>query len=85
MSARKYWLGFNAVSGVGPIRIRALLERFGDLERAWHAHESEWRAAGLDRRAIANLLHARATQDLDALEARLEALGASAITLQNAD
>ena len=85
MSARKYWLGFSAVSGVGPIRVRALLERFGDLERAWHASENELRAAGLDRRAIANLLRARATQDLDALEAQLEALGASAITLQDAD
>ena len=28
MSARKYWLGFNAVSGVGPVRVRALLLLF---------------------------------------------------------
>ncbi len=85
MSARKYWLGFNTVSGVGPMRVRALLQHFGDLERAWHAPEDALRAAGLDRRAVANVLRARRTLDLDALEARLEAVGARALTLQDAD
>ncbi len=85
MSARKYWLGFSAVNGVGPVRVRALLQHFGDLERAWHAEEDEWRAVGLDRRAIANLRRARRSLDLDALEAQLETLGADALTLQDAD
>ncbi len=85
MSARKYWLGFSAVSGVGPVRVRALLQHFGDLERAWHASPEELRTVGLDRRAIANVLRARQTQDLDALETQLDALGASALTLQDAD
>ena len=83
MSARKYWLGFSTVNGVGPMRVRALLERFGDLERAWKAPEDALRAAGLDRRAIANLQRARHTLNLDALEAQLDALGAHAITLQD--
>ncbi len=85
MSARKYWLAFNAVNGVGPVRVRALLQHFGDLEHAWHATETDLRAAGLDRRTVANLLRARHNLQPEAIEARLEALGARAITLQDAD
>jgi DNA processing protein len=85
MDARKYWLGFNAVRGIGPLRLRALQAAFDSLESAWHASESELAAAGLDRRAIGNLLAARQHFDLDRMLEAVYRAGASVITLDDAD
>jgi DNA processing protein len=60
---RGYWVAFNRVVGIGPVRFRALLDVFGDLETAWNAPEGELRAAGLDARALANLFEARERMD----------------------
>lgn len=62
----KYWVGFNLVKGIGPMKVRALLDHFGDLESAWHADASAFGQAGLDRRALTSLLNARGQLDLDA-------------------
>jgi DNA processing protein len=85
MDARKYWLGFNVIKGVGPVRLRALRQYFGDLEIAWRASEADLLAAGLDRRALANVLSARQSVDLDRLVDQVEALGAVALTLDDPD
>jgi DNA processing protein len=63
--SRKHWVGFNLVKGIGPMKVRALLDHFGGLENAWHADAAELRQAGLDRRALTNLLDARDQIDLD--------------------
>ncbi|MBN1202693.1 MAG: DNA-processing protein DprA [Anaerolineae bacterium] len=85
MSGRKYWLGFNIVKGIGPIRLRALRQRFGDLEIAWQAAEADLAAAGLDRRSLDNLLHVRQSIDLDRLLQDVDRLGATALTLDDPD
>ena len=72
MSARKYWVGFNIVPNIGPAKVRALLDHFGDLEVAWHADHASLVQAGLDRRAINSLIETRARLDLDAEMAKLE-------------
>ncbi len=72
MSARKYWVGFNIVPNIGPAKVRALLDHFGDLEVAWHADRASLVQAGLDRRAINSLIETRAGLDLDAEMAKLE-------------
>ena len=59
MSDLRYWVGFNIVRGIGPVRLRALLDWFGDAERAWHAPAGELSRAGLDRRSLENLLTVR--------------------------
>ncbi|RPI96490.1 MAG: DNA-processing protein DprA, partial [Chloroflexi bacterium] len=83
METRKYWLGFNVIKGVGPVRLRALRQFFGNLETAWHASESDLLAAGLDRRTLANLRQARQVVDLDRLSQDVEALGAYVVTLED--
>ncbi len=85
MSARRYWLGFNVVQGIGPVRLRALQQHFGDLAEAWRADEAALREAGLDRRTLAHFLQARQSIDLDRLVDRLDALGACALTLDDPD
>jgi len=85
MSDLRYWIGFNRVMGIGPAKLRALLDHFGDLETAWHANSTDLREAGLDRRALEYLLAARAAMDLDAEVARVTRLGAQVVTWDDAD
>jgi DNA processing protein len=85
MGNLRYWVGFNIVRGIGPIRLRALLDFFGDIERAWHAPADGLRNAGLDRRSLNNLLAARAELDLDREVEKVAAAGARVLTWESAD
>ncbi len=76
----RYWVGFNIVPQIGPARLRALLDHFGSLEAAWHADAAELRAAGLDKRSLANLLAARRAVDLDRELERIERTGVTVLT-----
>ncbi len=82
---RQYWLGFNLVAGVGPVRVRRLLEMFETLEAAWNASPSGLRQAGLDSRAVANWREVRRTIDLDGELARLDKLGVALLTWNDPD
>ena len=85
MSGRKYWLAFNHVAGVGPLRLARLRQHFGSLDAAWHASEAALRDSGLDSRTLRNLLEARRTLDLGEIQQRLDSLGAAALTLEDPD
>lgn len=85
MDDRKYWVGFNMVQGVGPARVRALLDYFGSLAEAWRAPASELREAGLDRRSLENVLAARKRLDLDREMARLKKAGVQVMTWEDPD
>lgn len=61
----RYWIGFNRVYGIGPAKVRALIDHFGGLEQAWHAAMFDLKEAGLDRRAIESLINTRQTLNLD--------------------
>jgi DNA processing protein len=78
-------VGFNRVYGVGPAKVRALLDHFGDLDTAWHADASAWREAGLDRRSIENLLAARARINLDQEVERVQKAGARILIWSDPD
>jgi DNA processing protein len=77
MSDLKYWLGFHLVKGIGPAKIQALLDYYGDLPAAWQATESQLRHIGIDQRAIQAFLAARSELDLDRELARTQAAGVS--------
>lgn len=80
MDTRRYWLGFNLVRGIGPARLRRLIEYFGDAAAAWEAPAQDLQATGLDRRSLANLLAVRGQVDLDGLVTQVEALGLQVLT-----
>lgn len=80
MNALAYWIGFNKVRGIGPARLRALLDAFGDVASAWHASADALSQIGLDRRSLANLLQARRDLDLAAELTRVEHLGVQLLT-----
>jgi len=83
VSEAKYWVGFNIVQGIGPIRLRALLDYFGDLEAAWNASPHELRKAGLDRRSLANLLQTREEISLDEEMEKIEREGIKLLTWED--
>ncbi len=74
-----FWIAFNRVRGIGPARLRALLDVFGSVEGAWCAAPHELREAGLDRRSLASLIAARREIDPVAELERLTASGAIAL------
>src|SRR5512144_1637150 len=70
-----YWIGFNRVRGIGPARLRALLDFFGTIDQAWQAPADALHEAGLDRRSLANLLQTRGALDLAEEVARVQRAG----------
>jgi DNA processing protein len=85
MDSLHYYIGFNLVQGIGPMRLRALIEAFGDVERAWHAPAPALRAAGLDRRSLNNLLAGRVQLDLEREAERIAEAGVRVITWEDHD
>jgi DNA processing protein len=81
----RYWIGFNRVYGVGPAKVHALIDHFGDLETAWQAEPHDLKEAGLDRRSIENLLATRAKIDLDQEIDRVKKAGARIVIWEDAD
>lgn len=83
MDLLAYWVGFNRVRGIGPARLRALLDAFGGIEDAWNASADALRQVGLDRRSITNLLEARRELDLSKELALLQSAGISVLTWED--
>lgn len=79
----RYYVGFNLVRGIGPARLRLLIDAFGDVEQAWHAPAEALYRVGLDRRSLENLLETRARVDLDREVRRVAAVGARILTWED--
>ncbi len=80
MEDLRYWLGFNRVRGIGPMRLRLLLDTFGSIRAAWEAPIEALQSLGLDRRALTNFLQLRESLDLAQLEAAVARAGVSVHT-----
>jgi DNA processing protein len=63
--SKKYWIGFNLVKGIGAVRMRALLERFGSAELAWKASYDALETAGLSPKIIETLVQVRSSDLMD--------------------
>lgn len=83
MDAR-YWVGFNLIPQIGPVKVRRLLDHFGDLATAWTAGAGELAAAGMDRRAVENLVAARHVLNLDAELDKVTRAGVYILTWEDA-
>ena len=80
MSDIRYWIGFNLVPGIGPVRLAALRDYFGDLESAWRANAASLRAVGLPQNALEQLLDRRSRIDLDAELTKIQSQGIQILT-----
>lgn len=82
---RRYWVGFNFVKGIGPVRLQSLMGYFGNLEIAWKAPLEVLRAAGLGQKLAERVVQVRNDLDLEQVMKRLEKCNISVLTLDDAD
>jgi len=80
----EYWVGFSRVPGIGPVRLRALLDHFGDIGQAWGASVATLRAIGFDRRTIESFVTVRGKLDLEAELSRVLEAGVVVLTWDDA-
>lgn len=78
-----YWVGFNLVKGIGPARLRALLDFFGDPAIAWQAPADALEAAGLPQNVLDTMLKVRSEVSLEVVWERVEKLGIQVITWED--
>jgi DNA processing protein len=80
-----YWIGFSKVPGIGPARLRALLDYYGDIAAAWQANPGELRAIGLDKRSVESLVKVREQLNLAEEYDKLARLKVSLLTWDSPD
>ncbi len=84
MDPRAYWVGFNMVKGIGAVRMRMLLDFFGDLKIAWQAPGEALRAAGLPAKPLETLLQIRYQVDLEKVWQKILDQGIQVLTWEDA-
>ena len=85
MTDARYWVGLSLIPQIGPVKARRLLDRFGDLAVAWRASAIDLAAAGLDRRALENILDARPRIDLDSEMEKIARAGVRVLAWDDPD
>jgi DNA processing protein len=80
---RKYWVGFNLVKGIGAVRLRSLLDVFGDAKAAWDAPQDALKSAGLHPNLVANLAKARKEISLEKVWENIQKLGITVLTWED--
>lgn len=80
MGEKIFWVGFNLVKGIGPVRLQSLLDHFGSLQTAWQADPVELQGAGLQQRIIDNFLDVRQKTDLAKYTDSLKSKGIEILT-----
>ena len=81
----QHWIAFSRIPTVGRVRLGLMEERFGSLEPAWRAPESELRAAGLDPSVVASIVEHRGGIDPERELARVRQAGLTVLTWHDAD
>jgi DNA processing protein len=81
----KHWLALTMVKGIGAVRFKTLLEKFGDAQTAWNATESQLSDAGIGPKILEHFLPLRETLDLDRLPLELEKKNITALTMEDAN
>jgi DNA processing protein len=76
----KYWIGFNLVKGIGPVRLEKLLHHFGDIQTAWEARSYQIQAAGLSETLLQRMIDIRNRVSLDVLEQEIISQGINVLT-----
>lgn len=77
---KQFWVGFNLVKGIGAVRVRLLLDTFGELETAWNASSHELIQAGLSRKLVENLIQIRGDIDLELIWKKIQDQGIQVVT-----
>ena len=85
MESKVFWVGFNLVKGIGAVRLRALLDHFGDLALAWDAPADALLASGLNARLVEKILQVRRQVDLEKVWDSIQNQGIKVLTWVDPD
>jgi DNA processing protein len=80
---KRYWVGFNLIKGVGAVRLKALIDHFGDLELAWQAPTEALQAAGLSQKLAERVIQVRGSVNVDEILGRATDQGISILTWED--
>ena len=80
-----YWVAFNLVKGIGPVRLERLLAYFGDVQSAWLAPEYQLQSAGLSQKLSQQLSIVRGQVSLGKLEEQIQKSGFQVLTWDDQD
>lgn len=83
VSDLKYWVAFNRIRRLGPIRLRQIEAHFGDLALAWMASQSDLASVGLDKSTVREIVSGRPEIDPDSEMEALETAGIDVICLRS--
>jgi DNA processing protein len=75
-----FWVALNQVKGIGPVRFRSLINRFGDARSAWEAPESQLAETGIGEKVVNNLIQVRANVDVQSVFDKAQRKGVSILT-----
>jgi len=56
----RYWVGFQHVRRIGPVRLKRLIDRFGSISAAWQASRAELRTV-LDEASVESIAGVRSS------------------------
>src|SRR5688572_2119409 len=76
----QFWVGFQHVTRIGPIRLQRLMAKFGTAEAAWTAPQAELRTV-LDEATVENLVRVRKGFNAEREVERIARLGIEIVTL----
>ncbi|MCJ7623226.1 MAG: DNA-processing protein DprA, partial [Anaerolineaceae bacterium] len=80
MEEKVFWVGFNHDKGIGAVRLKSLLDFFGNLSTAWNAPSSALRNAGLSEKIVERFNQFRNDIDLDVLYENVHQSGVKVVT-----
>jgi DNA processing protein len=83
MEQQAYWVGFNLVRGIGAVRMKNLLDYYGNLEIAWNAPAGGLIAAGLPARVVENFIQVRSSVDLEKVMEKIFSQGVKVYTWED--
>jgi DNA processing protein len=82
---KRFWVGFNLVKGIGSVRLKSLLNTFGDIENAWNASSDDLQLLGFNSKTIENFLLTRRDISLEKIWENIQQLGINVLTWEDDD
>jgi len=83
LSDLRYLVALSQIAGVGPVKLRLIRDRFGDMEWAWRAGAADFTAAGLDEKTVQEIVARRPRISPDREMERLEEAGIQVLTWEH--
>lgn len=83
MNDLKYWLAFNQLAEIGPIKFQKILSAFSDLETAWGANLPDFMSAGLSEKNASDIIIKRSSIDPDEELEKMRVDGISAVIIRD--